>query len=100
MDYVDEVMAQDSGSKRSCIVILLDRGYMPERVLMCGDAPGDLRAAQETGVSFYPILAGREEESWREWIDFGFARFLSGNYQDYEQEKIRAFYENLGEKGE
>lgn len=31
---------------------------------MVGDALGDMQAAKDTGVLFYPILSGQEEESW------------------------------------
>lgn len=31
---------------------------------MCGDAPGDEKAANENGVLFYPILVRSEEASW------------------------------------
>lgn len=100
LEYVDTILTQDSGSKTACIAQLLDRGYMAEHVLMCGDAPGDRQAAKTNGVYFYPILAGREEESWREFMDVGLARFLSGDYAAYEREKIRTFYQNLGAEGE
>ncbi len=100
MAYVDDIMTQDCGSKRACIAKLLERGYAPEQVLMCGDAPGDARAAKESGISFYPILADREEESWREFIDVGLGRFLSGQYPAYEEKKRQQFYHNLGAEGE
>ncbi len=99
MDYVDIVMTQDCGSKSTCLAKLLQEGYATDHVLMCGDAPGDERAARESGVYFYPILAGREEESWRAFIDVGFGRLLSGQYADYEQEKRQQFYQNLGVEG-
>ncbi len=97
LDHVDVIMAQDSGSKASCIAQLLDSGYAPEHVLMCGDAPGDLRAAQKNGVYFYPILVHCENESWREFMDSGLDRLISGQYEAYERNKIGAFHENLGE---
>lgn len=100
MGYVDEVMTQDAGSKSTCIAKMLDSGYSPSRTLMCGDAPGDERAARENGVYFYPILVGREEESWRDLMDIGLPKFLSGDYGEYGQNRTRLFYQNLGAEGE
>lgn len=100
MEYVDAVMTQDSGSKSACIAKMLDSGYVSARTLMCGDAPGDELAARKNGVCFYPIMVGREEESWRDLMDFGFSKFLSGDYTDYGRNKTRLFYQNLGAEGE
>lgn len=63
LEYTDIVMAQDSGSKASCIQELLGRGYEADHVLMCGDAAGDLEAAEQNGVYFYPVLVCHEEQS-------------------------------------
>ena len=63
-DHVDLILAQDAGPKARCIAALLRQGYDPARVLMVGDAPGDLAAAEKNGVWFYPILVRREAESW------------------------------------
>ena len=65
LPYVCEIFAQDSGSKAQAIALMLSRGYAKEKALMIGDAPGDKRAAQENGIAFYPIIAGKENESWR-----------------------------------
>ncbi len=97
LDHVDVIMAQDSGSKASCIAQLLDSGYAPDHALMCGDAPGDLQAAQKNGIYFYPILVRQENESWREFMESGLECLISSQYEAYEREKIDAFRENLGE---
>lgn len=39
--------------------------YDSDKVLKIGDAPSDYRAAWENGILFYPIVPGRETESWR-----------------------------------
>lgn len=99
LEYTDVVLAQDSGSKAYCIRKLMERGYAPEHVLMCGDAPGDLEAAKQNGVYFYPILVRQEKQSWEEFRDAGFKKFLEGAYGGrYQQEKTRQFLENLGNK--
>ena len=56
LKHVDIVLAQNAGSKAFCIAELLKKGYAPENVLMCGDAPGDMQAAEKNGVYYYPIL--------------------------------------------
>ena len=96
LEYTDVVLAQDSGSKAYCIRKLMERGYAPSHVLMCGDAPGDLEAANQNGVYFYPILVRQEGKSWEEFRDTGVVRFLEGAYGgEYQQEKTGQFLANL-----
>lgn len=97
LEYTDVVLAQDSGSKAFCIGELMKRGYAPEHVLMCGDAPGDLDAAKQNGVYYYPIRVRREEESWEEFASEALPRFINGTYGgEYQKEKEKQFLENLG----
>ncbi len=96
MPYMNEVMAQDAGSKAHCIQKLAKKGYDRDRILMVGDALGDYKAAQENGVYFYPILAQREEESWQEFREEAIPRRKDGEYGgSYQKEKLEAFMENL-----
>ena len=97
LPHTDIVLAQDAGSKAACIAALLAKGYTPDRVLMCGDAPGDRQAALKNGVYYYPILVRRERESWQEFMDTGLDRLLAGTYGGaYQEEKTQAFLANLG----
>ncbi len=64
---------------------------------MIGDDPADASAAQECGVRFYPILVNWEEESWETLFAEGLEVFRRGAYDAYQEEKIQAFFENLGE---
>ena len=92
-----EYTAQDSGSKAYCIGELMKRGYAPDHVLMCGDAPGDLDAAEKNGVFYYPILVRNEAHSWDEFVKEGIVHFLNGTYKDgYQQQKKEQFLKNLG----
>lgn len=93
--YVDEVLTQEMGSKAACIRRLMEQGYTPRQVLMVGDAPGDLEAARKNGVHFFPILVGREAESWLRLRKEGLERFRNGTYGEVEEENIREFLENL-----
>lgn len=96
LEYTDIVLAQDAGSKAYCIGELLKAGYEKNHVLMCGDAPGDLKAAEQNGVFYYPILVRREKESWDEFRESALGKLLEGSYGGaYQQEKINAFVENL-----
>ena len=65
LDYVDYVCAQNIGSKKACIAMLLEKGYTKENVTMIGDAKGDEEAARANGVSYYAIKPGHEVECWR-----------------------------------
>ena len=96
LEHTDIVLAQDAGSKAFCIGELLKAGYDKEHVLMCGDAPGDMDAAEQNGVFFYPILVRHEKESWKEVREAAVEKLLDGTYgEDYQQKKTEAFLDNL-----
>ena len=96
LDHVDILLAQNVGSKAFCIQELLKKGYDKDKVLMTGDAPGDLDAAKSNGVLYYPILVRHEKESWTEFRETAVGKLTSGNYSgSYQQEKIEAFLGNL-----
>ena len=97
LEHTDIVMAQNAGSKAHCIGELLKKGYQPDHVLMCGDAPGDMDAAQKNGVFYYPILVRNEKASWQEFMDTACGKLLDGTYAGaYQEEKINMFLKNLG----
>lgn len=96
MDCVDHVMAQDAGTKSACIGRLLSLGYPPAHVLMIGDAPGDARAARDNGVWYYPILAGKEANSWQRLREEAFPRLMENRFDEaYQQQLVEAFERNL-----
>lgn len=96
IEHTDVVMAQNSGSKAACIASLLEKGYDKDKVLMCGDAPGDLAAAEKNRVHFFPILVRHECESWQEFIDTALDKLTSGNYGGkYGDAKKEEFINNL-----
>ena len=97
LEHTDIVLAQDAGSKAFCIGELLKKGYEKDHVLMCGDAPGDLKAAESNGVFYYPILVRQEKASWAEFVSCGLGHLLDGTYAgEYQKEMTRRFVENLG----
>lgn len=96
LDHVDIMLAQDMGSKAHCIAEMLKFGYDKDKVLMVGDAPGDLDAAKVNGVFYYPILVRHEDESWVEFRETAVGKLVGGGYGGaYQEEKISAFLDNL-----
>lgn len=96
LDMVDIVCTQEAGTKAYCISEIARKGYDKERILMCGDAPGDEDAAAYNQVLFYPILVKHEVESWKMLRDTTLAQFLSGQYSGENQKRmIDRFHENL-----
>ena len=86
------IAGQEMGKKKEHLQLAAGAKYQKDRVLMIGDAPGDLDAARANGFLFYPIKPGSEDESWRRFHDEGMVRFLSGRYAgDYEAELIDEF---------
>lgn len=82
---VKALLSQNEGSKADCIARLVRAGYISSRVLMVGDAPGDLAAAQENHIHFFPILVKQETQSWERLQAEAIPRFLSGSFdRDYQ----------------
>ncbi len=98
LDEVDVLCCQDAGSKAHIIAEMKKKGYEDSHVVMLGDAPGDLAAAEKNGVYFYPILVNKEAESWKEFAQTGLDTFLSGNYAPYGADKKQQFLDNLAGK--
>lgn len=94
---VDGIAGLDLGSKPHQVELAIQQGgYDLNKVLLMGDAPGDLKAARESGISFYPTLPGKESDCWRHFMDEDFERFLQGTYRgDVEQAHIATFEDLL-----
>lgn len=96
LDYVDIVMSQNVGSKAFCIGEMLKKGYDKDKVLMAGDAPGDLDAAKKNDVFYYPILVRHEKDSWEEFKAVAVSKLLGGEYGgEYQAQKTEQFLANL-----
>ncbi len=90
--FVSIIAGQELGTKTEHLQRTASGKYPPDRVLMIGDAPGDLKAAREAGALFYPINPGNEDASWERFCREGFARFLKGHFAGpYETTLIREF---------
>ena len=81
--------------KKSCIEKLLTFGYDRDKVMMTGDAPGDMDAADKNGVFYYPILVKHEAESWSKIMDAA-ERLKTGTFAgEYQESLIEEFVNNL-----
>lgn len=94
LPFADIMLAQDAGDKSLCLKKLVGKGYLAGTVLMCGDSPGDLEAAEKNSALFYPILAGSEEKSWAEFFA-AFDAFVAGRYGEESSIKKAEFLKNL-----
>ena len=96
--FVRVIAGQEMGKKALHLELAARGNYAPEKILMIGDAPGDLRAARANHALFYPINPGHEEESWRRFHEDAVHRFLAGNYAGgYEASLIEDFEKLLPE---
>jgi len=90
--YVRAIAGQEMGSKAQHLQRATAGKYARDRVLMIGDAPGDLKAARAAGALFYPVNPGSEGESWQRFHDEVFERFLGGRYAgEYEATLVAQF---------
>ncbi len=89
---------QELGTKAEQLRAAADGRYEPAHVLMVGDAPGDLTAAQANDALFFPTVPGDEDGSWRQLRDAGFDRFLQSTFAGpYQQSLLERFQQSLPE---
>ncbi|MFQ6067693.1 MAG: HAD family hydrolase [bacterium] len=89
---VDAIAGQEMGKKEDHIGIAAQKRYSPEKKLMIGDAPGDKKAADTTGALFYPIIPGRETQSWKKLSEEALPKFFKGAFAgDYQAHLITEF---------
>jgi len=97
--FTKVIAGQELGTKSEHLKYAAKGKYPDTNILMIGDAPGDLKAALNNGVLFYPINPGSEEISWERFHKQGIDRFLSQNYiGDYQNKLIADFEKLLPEK--
>ena len=86
------IAGQEIGSKREHLALAAVGRYDLDKILMVGDAPGDLKAAEANGVLFFPIQPGFEDESWALLHDEALPRFFAGTYTaEYMTEQVARF---------
>jgi phosphoglycolate phosphatase-like HAD superfamily hydrolase len=97
-ELVGLIAGQEAGSKKEVLAQALTHGYEKDHVLMVGDAPGDLSAAQANGVLFYPIEPGFEDESWQRFREEALPRFYEGTFAGpYMADRVERFLALLPE---
>ncbi|MBR0458970.1 MAG: HAD family hydrolase [Victivallales bacterium] len=97
VSYVTKVYGQEFGGKKAQLAVDRDK-YAPGHMLMLGDAPGDLDAAQANGALFFPIIPGHEEESWTDFDKTYLELFLNGKFDNTVQAELLAkFNSALGD---
>jgi phosphoglycolate phosphatase-like HAD superfamily hydrolase len=90
--YFKIIYGQEYGAKAEHIQYAAKGKYPDEKILMIGDAPGDMIASKSNGTLFYPINPGDEEDSWELLNKEGIDRFLNGSFAgDYENTLIKEF---------
>ena len=94
--FVAFIAGQEYGSKKDHIRLISEGKYPPHRILMIGDSSGDRAAAEANGALFFPVIPGRETESWRELSESGLERFLGGTYAGaYQEHLLDSFQSSL-----
>lgn len=94
--YVEVMLGQEAGSKAFCISQLKKHYDSENQVVMVGDAPGDLDAAQQNGVHYYPIVVGKEAESWERLKTEAKDKLVSNDFDEaYQEQLIKEFKEAL-----
>jgi phosphoglycolate phosphatase-like HAD superfamily hydrolase len=94
--YVNVIAGQEHGTKTEHIALSAIGKYPVDRILMIGDAIGDLVAAKNNGILFFPIIPGKEDESWKNLRNEGLDKFTEGTFADsYENDLLTNFEKSL-----
>jgi phosphoglycolate phosphatase-like HAD superfamily hydrolase len=97
--YVRFIAGQELGTKSEHLTLAAGGKYPPNKMLMIGDAPGDLKAARAVNALFYPVIPGNEDESWRRFHDEALDRFFAMTYEGaYQESLLGEFKKSLPEK--
>lgn len=91
-DKVRLIAGQELGTKAEHLEMAAAGKYAAGRMLVVGDAPGDLAAARKAGALFFPVMPGQEEDSWDRLLNEALDRFFAEQYAgDYEKNLAEAF---------
>ena len=94
--FVNMIAGQEHGTKSEHIALAAKGKYSDNKILMIGDAKGDLDAARYNGILFFPIIPGKEDQSWEKFLFEGLGNFLNGAYAGhYESLLIDDFSKSL-----
>jgi phosphoglycolate phosphatase-like HAD superfamily hydrolase len=94
--YVNYIAGQEHGTKTEHLALAAKEKYPEKKILMIGDAKGDLDAAKNNGILFYPIIPGNEDDSWKKFLTDGLDNFLEGRFDGaYEESLLTEFTKSL-----
>jgi phosphoglycolate phosphatase-like HAD superfamily hydrolase len=91
--FVSVIAGQEYGTKTEHLKFGAKGKYDDEKILMIGDAPGDMKAAKANGVLFYPINPGHEEVSWERFYNEALDKFFNGTFKGEYEEKLADEFE-------
>ena len=90
------VASQEYGTKEFVIKESLKKGYKKNNAIMIGDSFADIKAAQTAGIWVYPIIPGRENESWNLFYENVYPKLLNGKFtQEYQDKLLYDFEKSL-----
>ena len=87
------IAGQETGSKSECISLAAGKKYHKDKILMIGDALGDLKAANAINALFYPIIPEKEDDSWDRFLNEAAGKFLNMNFRGAYQEALLSEFE-------
>lgn len=97
--YVKMIAGQEHGTKSEHLALAAKGKYPDDNILMIGDAKGDLDAAVNNRILFYPVIPGKEDISWKQFSAEGFQKFTEGSFRgEYQEKLIQEFVRALPEK--
>ena len=83
---------QETGTKSQMLKAVAENKYEQNKILIIGDSPSDLQAAQNINALFFPILPSQEEMSWIEFNNVGYEYFINNSYKgDYQNNQKQKF---------
>ena len=86
--FIDVIAGAELGSKAESLTRAAVGRYPLEKIVMVGDASGDLEAAQTVGCLFFPIIPGEEVASWIELRNEALGRLQNGTFAGAYQEDL------------
>jgi phosphoglycolate phosphatase-like HAD superfamily hydrolase len=96
--FVSMIAGQEHGTKAEHIALAAKGKYPDDKIVLIGDALGDLNAAKSNGVLFFPINPDKEDLSWESFLNEGLEKLTHGTYAGhYEEMLISKFRKSLPE---
>lgn len=95
LTHVKDLYCQDRG-KKADVIKTLKESNPKATLMMIGDSPGDLEAAEVNDVFFYPIIVNEEKNSWYRLKNQVKEKFVTKDLGQGDQESlINEFWNNL-----